>query len=170
MEKFLDKISSYNILNNLLPGAIICYMLKIFMDINILQDGIVENLFIYYFAGMIISRIGSVIVESICKKIKLVVFAPYDEFVRASLIDDKVNILSETNNTYRTMLSMCLMLLIVKAYIFIANHVKWLSDYTVIIILFSLFILFLYSYKKQTGYILKRVKYIIKNVTKEDVK
>lgn len=158
MEKFIDRLSSYNILNNMLPGAVFCYLLNALMNINILQDGIVEKLFVYYFVGMIISRISSVIVEPLCKKIKLVEFAPYKEFIKASLKDDKISILSETNNTYRTILSVFLVLLPIKLYLLIVFKFTWLANYTAVIVIILLVILFGYSYRKQTNYVRKRVE------------
>jgi len=38
MEKFFEKISSYNLLNNLLPGAVFCYLLKYFTSINLISE------------------------------------------------------------------------------------------------------------------------------------
>ena len=64
IESLLEKLSSYNLLNNLLPGAIFCYLLKTIVNIDI-SNNIVEDLFVYYFIGMIISRIGSIIIEPI---------------------------------------------------------------------------------------------------------
>ncbi|MFL0198895.1 hypothetical protein ACJDU8_25605 [Clostridium sp. WILCCON 0269] len=152
MEKFIDRLSSYNLLNNMLPGAVFCYLLNTLMNINVLHDGIIQNLFIYYFLGMIIGRIGSIIVESICKKIRLVEFATYKEFVKASLKDDKINILSETNNTYRTMLSMFLILLLIKVYLVIISKVIWLKNCTPSFVIICLVMLFAFSYRKQTDY------------------
>lgn len=159
MEKVIDKLSSYNLLNNLLPGVVFCYLLKL-INISDLPDGIIEKVFIYYFVGMIISRIGSVVVEPICKKLNLVQFSPYNDFIKASLKDDKVNILSETNNTYRTMLTVCLILLLIQGYLFIISKVSWLVSYMPFIVMFCLIILFAFSYRKQTSYVRNRVKHI----------
>ncbi|RMC93019.1 hypothetical protein D9O40_18245 [Clostridium autoethanogenum] len=158
MEKFIDRLSSYNVLNNMLPGAVFCYLLNILMNINILKNGIIEKLFIYYFVGMIISRIGSVIVEPVCKKIKLIEFAPYKEFIKACLKDDKIDILSETNNTYRTMLSVFFVLSLIKVYLLIISKITWLANYTSVFVMIFLVILFGYSYRKQTNYVKNRVK------------
>lgn len=170
MDKFIDKISSYNLLNNILPGAVFCFLLKILLNIDILKDGIIEKLFIYYFIGMITSRIGSIVVEPFLKKIRFVIFSPYKDFIMASLKDDKVNILSETNNTYRTMLSMCLLLLITKVYQLFSVNLHWLKNYTGTIVVVSLLILFTFSYKKQTDYIRNRVKIVNDNKFKEENK
>ena len=62
MESLLEKISSYNILNNLIPGAVFVFLGKLLDIISLPLDGIVESIFIYYFCGMIISRIGSLVI------------------------------------------------------------------------------------------------------------
>jgi hypothetical protein len=162
-EKVLEKISSYNLFNNLLPGAVYCFLINKFFELNFCSGNIVENLFIYYFTGMVISRIGSLVVEPISKKIKLVIFAEYREFIKASLIDDKIDILSETNNTYRTMLALSISLLITKIYIFISLKFEWIGSGTPVVIIIGLFLLFMFSYRKQTEYIRKRVKKINEN-------
>ena len=106
---------------------------------------------------MVISRIGSVIVEHICRKINFVKFAEYGEFLKASKKDDKIDILSETNNTYRTMLSLTLVLLVTKLYIFISSKCEPLEAWTPFVIIIVLFLLFAFSYRKQTSYVRKRV-------------
>ena len=72
MENILEKLDSYNILNNLLPGVILDYLLKKMLGFDLVEGSILENLFLYYFLGMIVSRIGSHVIEPICKKIKWV--------------------------------------------------------------------------------------------------
>lgn len=159
MEKFIDRLSSYNILNNMLPGAVFCYLLNTLMNINILKNSIIEKLFIYYFVGIIISRIGSVIVEPMCKKIKLVEFVSYKEFTKACSKDDRIDILSETNNMYRTMLAVLFVLSLIKVYLLILSKITWLENYTAVLVIILLVILFGYSYRKQTEYVRSRVKH-----------
>ena len=66
-----SKISSYNIFNNLLPGIIFCVTITKLTRFSMVVDGILEQLFIWYFFGIVISRIGSVFVEWLLKKIKI---------------------------------------------------------------------------------------------------
>jgi uncharacterized membrane protein len=106
---------------------------------------------------MIISRIGSLIVEPLLKKIKIIEFSNYKKFITASSIDDKVELFSEINNMYRTFLSMLIILLIIVIYentpmLFELSHTT-----KFVIVLLSLIILFLLSYRKQTEYINKRI-------------
>lgn len=74
MEKILaqivEKISSYNIVNNLYPGILFVYVLKIMFGTNLLSNNWVENLIVFYFVGMVLSRIGSIVIELIMKKLR----------------------------------------------------------------------------------------------------
>lgn len=72
-----EKISSYNIFNNLLPGVVFCYILNKITRFTIANGDLVENIFMYYFVGMIISRIGSLIVEPILTKAKTKKIGPF---------------------------------------------------------------------------------------------
>ncbi len=158
MEKILDKISSYNILNNLLPGVVYCYLLDFLCEVVLINGGIIENIFLYYFIGMIISRIGSTIIEPFFRKIKFIAFAPYSLYVEAEKEDKKIAELSEGNNIYRTMMAMCVVILISLFVVLLCRkytsfRIAW--KYVMIgiwIILFGL------SYKKQTRYIKKRIE------------
>ena len=105
LKQIVEKISSYNIFNNLYPGILFIYLLKFIFEINLLSDNWLENLIVFYFVGMVLSRIGSIIIEPIMKKIKLIKYAPYSDYVKASSIEPLVDTLSEVNNTYRTLLS-----------------------------------------------------------------
>jgi len=155
MKEILQKISSYNLFNYLFPGIIFTYLLNKYTDYNIVVSNIIIELFIYYFIGLTISRVGSVIIEPILKKIK---FVEFSDFVKASAKDNKIDILSEVNNMYRSLIAMILVFFIVLGY----SGLKRLCDFFTSIELYLcgilLFIFFLFAYKKQTKYISKRVK------------
>lgn len=158
MENLVEKLSSYNLHNYLFPGAVMCYLINAYWEIDILGKNIVESLFIYYFIGMVTSRFGSIVIEPILKTCKWVEFAPYDKYVIASKTDEKLEGLSESNNTYRTMLSMFLLLVIGKFFIFISNKFTFVENIKMELIILGLIVLFTYAYKKQTKYIKDRVE------------
>ena len=158
MEKIIEKMDSYNIFNYLLPGAIFDYMFEILFHMKLVQGNIVENLFVYYFMVMILSRIGSIIIGPICKKIKWVKFADYGDFIKASEKDDMVKLLSEVNNTYRTLLSGGIVLIVFKIYFFIVEKLSISNDINKIIAIVFIVVLFALSYRKQTKYVANRVK------------
>lgn len=45
MEKFIEKLSTYNILNNILPGVVFSYLCNRLLGIQLVDNSIVENLF-----------------------------------------------------------------------------------------------------------------------------
>jgi len=155
MDKLLEKISSYNLLNNLMPGGIFCFLLHRICNIDILGTSIVENLFVYYFIGMVISRLGSILIEPIARKIKLVSYADYNDYITASKKDSKIDTLLETSNLYRTIVAGGLLIIIIRLYICAERQVQVLVYATPYIIVFFLLIIFLISFRKQTEYIKK---------------
>ena len=163
MEKLLDKISAYQFLNYLIPGLIFVYAIE-FLGIYDLQD---DNLFLMlfggYFAGMVMSRIGSLLFEKYLRKWKFVEFAPYNSFKEAESKDGKLSTLSTENNTYRTLLATFAVLFLVYGLslipcVFDFMHSKWMW----LVVLALLCLLFLFSYKKQTSYVRKSVEYLTK--------
>ena len=67
MKELLDKLSSYNIFNYLLPGILFSVLASKTTELNLIQIDIILGVFVYYFIGLIISRIGSLIIEPILK-------------------------------------------------------------------------------------------------------
>lgn len=158
MKDLLDKISSYNLFNYLLPGVVFVCAAKYFTDYDFIQDKELLGAFLYYFIGMVISRFGSIIIEPLLKHIKFVEFADYNDFVKASKIDSKVELFSEVNNTYRTIVAMTVLLVVLKLYNCVQITYGISNGITYTLLISLLFLMFLFSYKKQTNYITKRVK------------
>lgn len=172
-KSMLEKISSYNIFNNFFPGIIFCYMVKIFTNYELDMGNLWENLVVYYFWGLIIGRIGSLIIENLLLKIRIknkknktrenyIERAPYNEYIKASEKYSFIKILNETNNMYRAMISVFACVLIIKIYeilsIYLVDLFGQIEILLEIILLITGMILFIMSYKKQTDYIRKRVK------------
>lgn len=157
MTDLLQKISSYNLFNYLLPGILFSVALEKFGLVTFAHENLLIEAFIFYFIGLSISRFGSLITEPILKKIKFLKFAPYKDFVSASKKDAQIEIFSEANNTYRTLTSMLILLILFKAYSKLELALPTLEAWRLWILLVLLLIMFLYSYKKQTEYISKRI-------------
>ncbi|MBP6660593.1 MAG: hypothetical protein KA174_07905 [Chitinophagales bacterium] len=158
MKDILDKLTTYNIFNYLLPCTIFVYILKEFTGFDITQTDTLIGGFLYYFVGMIISRCGSVFIEPFLRWTKFVKFEEYKDYIKASKIDAKIELLSEVNNSYRTIISMLTLLLIAKGYKSLIDKFQINGEISMLIIVVLLFTLFIFSYRKQTNYITKRVK------------
>jgi len=157
MNELLNKISSYNIFNYLLPGILFAILAGGIIDRSLVQRDVLVGLFLYYFLGLVISRFGSLIVEPLLKALKFVKFANYKDFVGASQKDAKFDVLSEVNNMYRTLASMFLLLLLLKGYVRLEDKFPRLKPWNFAILLGLLLVMFLFSYRKQTSYITKRI-------------
>lgn len=163
MKELIDKLTSYNIFNYLFPGVLFAGIGSYYTAYSLIIDNVVIGAFVYYFYGLIISRVGSLIIEPLLKKLKVVRFAPYIQFVSASKVDKKIEVLSEINNMYRTLISMLLCLLLTKIYGHIQRSYQWFSDYALNAVIILLLILFVVCYRKQTEYITKRIVGTLKN-------
>jgi len=158
MKELLDKISSYNLFNYLFPGVLFAVISNKTTAYSFLQENFIVGAFVYYFIGLVVSRFGSLLIEPILKKIEFLKFADYKDFVAASKRDTKIDLLSEINNMYRTLCSMFTLLLLLKLYELIESKLPVLKDWNTHILLASLLIMFLLSYRKQTKYITKRIE------------
>jgi len=174
LKQIVDKISSYNIFNNLYPGIVFCYILKFIFKISILTDNWFENLVVFYFVGMTLSRIGSILIEPLMRNIRiknksLIKYTSYDDYECASKKDSIIVTLSEVNNTYRTMLSCFVCAFIYKICSLInsllirigCDFFQKSKDWFFLIFFILLFAL---SYIKQTGYVKKRVDSLMKRM------
>jgi len=157
MKDLLDKLSSYNIFNYLLPGIVFVAISDSLTKYSFIQKDIVIGVFLYYFVGLIISRIGSILIEPLLKWTKFIRFSEYKDFVNASKEDKLLEVMSEANNMYRTFCSLFLCLALLKGFETITTNFpsvnKWSTEFLVVGLLF----LFLFSYRKQTNYINRRV-------------
>lgn len=154
----LGKINNYNILNNLIPGAILCVVFKYLVGYDFMSVGTLELIVIFYFAGMINSRVGSLILEPFLKKVKWVTFRDHHSFVEAEQKDKKINSLVEVNNMYRSIISVAFMALLVKLYYSVEQHWDF-GNVSEWVLLVAILVLFAFAYKKQTKYILSRIDY-----------
>ena len=157
MKDLLDKLSSYNVFNYLLPGIIFVVLAEKLTSFSFIQKDIILGVFLYYFFGLVISRVGSLFVEPILKKIKFIVFSSYPKFISASKKDNKLEVLSEINNMYRTFCSLFFLLIILKCYDYVSIKYPVVSEWNSVIISIGLLVLFLFAYRKQTQYIKKRI-------------
>lgn len=160
MSKILNKISSYNLLNNLVPGFMYCYLMDKFFQIKLISDDIILELLFFYFIGICISRIGSIFIEPILKTLRLVIPFEHTNFVNASKKDSKLEALYEINNSYRTNISLFISVTI--SYIYNYGFTNFTFSHPFNIISFC-FILFILSYRKQSNYIHNRVSIALQN-------
>ena len=158
MKELLDKITSYNLFNYLFPGVLFAVFSKEITAYSFVQENLIIGAFVYYFIGLGVSRFGSLFIEPFLRKLSFLKFSDYKEFISASKKDPKIDLLSESNNMYRTLSSLFILLLLLKFYEFIESKLPILKDFNSYILVAMLLFMLLFSYRKQTHYITKRVQ------------
>lgn len=159
MKDILEKISSYNLFNYLLPGVIFSVLGQRLGIIGLPKADVIVLAFLYYFIGMIVSRVGSLIMEPVFKKLKIVSYSSYADYLQASEKDLKMTTMVEVNNTYRTLAATFLALVVGlvitvaadKLSLSVETREYWLSG--------GLFVLFVYSFRKQSAFIESRIQH-----------
>lgn len=159
----IDKLSQYNFLTNILPGTVLCILLHYLVGYNLLLNDYYLAGILFYFAGMVNSRFSSLVVEPLLKGLKIVAFAPYSDFVKAEKQDAKVTVISQENNTYRSYVSVMVLVLLAYLYKMTLANIEVVGNNEIVILLVLLMLLFVCSYRKQTNYVRKRVEANLKN-------
>ena len=156
-ETVLEKVSAYNLFNYLLPGAVFVAAFTHVSARVILSGNIVVDLVVMYFVGMVLSRLGSILIEPLFKWLRIVKYAPYTAYLEAERTDPKLPTLTQENNTYRTFTAVFLLLIAAKTMLVFQRkfpnvdfHLDWVWPV-------ALFLLFALSFRKQSAYIRKRV-------------
>lgn len=150
MEKIIERLASYHLFNYILPGFLILLCYFYLSELGSTNYSLVVLVVLAYFCGLFVSRIGSLILEPILKKIGFINFAKTEEYVSATKKDTKIETLMETANMYRSLIIVSLFVVI------LALSIK--VDFTLIATGIASFIVFLFSYRKQIGYIVTRVE------------
>ena len=158
MNELLTKLSSYNLFNYLFPGVLFAILATETIHYQLVQKDIITGVFLYYFLGLVVSRFGSLVIGPLLKSVSFVEFSDYRAFVAASKKDPQIDVLSEANNTYRTLCSLFSLLLMLKLYAKIEAKLPFLREWDTLLLTLILLIMFLFAYRKQTAFVVKRIK------------
>jgi cobalamin synthase len=159
MNELLSKISSYNIFNYLFPGAVFSILADRTGVFEIPDTDVVTTLLIYYFVGLTVSRVGSIALEPVLRRARLTSVADYSDYIRACEADTKMEVLVEVANTYRTLAAAFLLFPLLLMGRWGADALSLPANWRYVILIAALAILFLFSVKKQTEYVSKRVNH-----------
>lgn len=149
VNSLFNRLSSYQLLAILLPGASLLGYMKIFLCIDIKVD---ENVWWFllssYVTGVILSRIGSVVIEGIMKKFSYIKKYDIQKYINKRKEDDLVETLLSFANLYRSFSAVFLTLPIIS----ILKGYKPDEHCTMYILYLLSLILFVFSFYKQYGY------------------
>ena len=160
MQAILEKLSAYNIFSYLLPGLLFVSLGERLTSFSLIQRSWIVGIVLYYFIGLVISRVGSLIVKPILERVGFVKEAPFEDYVEASASDSRIGVLSTRNNLFRTLCAMVMMLIGLKIGEKVIGILPWGADVYDFIFLVGLFVLLLFSYRKQAQAVVRRVGYV----------
>jgi hypothetical protein len=166
MDKIIDKLTPYNLFNYLIPGVVFVIFLDRISEYHFIpKDSSLPELFFgivkFYFIGMIISRMGSLILECILTE-KISFVKKFDRGLFAKVTsgekkDTLVEVLYEVRNTYRTIASMFIILLVIKLICWNYTE-KDFSSVKHVTTFILLSILFVYAFRKQDKHLSDRME------------
>lgn len=148
LKSLSEKLSAYQLFNFIYPGAVFLGILHYKgMQLGVLSE-IWWFLLASYFLGMTLSRFGSIVIEELCFKFKLINKYSIKSYSDCLSKDGFIGMLLELTNIYRTICSMGILLLIGTFFKYHQN------DKCCMIIIEVLFVLlFLISFIKQHHYL-----------------
>ncbi|RWF67350.1 hypothetical protein [Mesorhizobium sp.] len=153
------KLSSYDILTNLIPRAAFAFIMKRLDIYDFGSTSAVIDVIMYYFLGPVISRIGSIILRPVLNEAGLVQHGDHANFIVAEAKDPQMAVVLESSNLYRSACSVLVTSLAAYDVKLLDDHFGWsLRSIEVGTVIF-LFVLFLRAYRKQTAFIERRVQY-----------
>lgn len=153
MEKIFDKISSYHILNYIIPG-----FLYLYFTAEQYIDKTDDYLLLFmksYIIGLIISRISSLVVEKLVLVISNLKKIEYNKYINATINDNKIEILMQDANMFRNICTAFCCIMVYRIINVLIPDIFVNVIFQVIIIVI-LIILFAISYIKQCKYVIKR--------------
>jgi len=155
MDKLIEKLGTYQILANLLPGAFFCLALRYVLDVQLpVTNSTIENFLTYYFAGFFIARFSSLLSKFLIY-VKFIKHESYTLYVKAEKNDPKLIPMVEVSSFIRSMFAGSLLLIVIYAVQKLPvewSHISW--NLPAILVLAGLL---LYAYRRQEWFIRERV-------------
>lgn len=152
------KISRYEIINNLIPGFVLFIILRNLGFRQMYNEEIWIQIVACYILGLINSRFSSLVIEGLSRKLKFINWRDYAKYNETKAKRPFVATLQENANMYRSFASVFLLSLIAVLYEMLCQCCSWVHDNGYWVILVLLFLLYLFSYKKQVN------EYVVKNI------
>ena len=149
INSLFNKLSAYQLLSLMLPGASLLGTLKFIFTIDIkVNENIWWFLLASYVVGIILSRIGSLLIEEVFKKMGFIKGYNVGNYIAKRKEDDMVETLLSFANLYRSFCALSILMIIVtmvKGYGFCDYWHYFLLEVL-------LLLLFAFSFCKQYNY------------------
>ena len=160
MEKIIEKIDNYNLFTNIVPGFLILMFNVYYFNL------IGEQIVIAYFAGQTLNRIGSITIGILLLKLTREKGEPYNKYIVACRKDDKIDILLQERDTFRTFCTLVLVCMLEIIFYKLIKFFNISNGITIFSVLTIMFVIYAISFCKYNKYISERIR--IANKKKND--
>ncbi len=159
MKEFIGALNAYHVLNFIVPGTLFVIILANFSNIDLIKEASLTSVLLYYFIGMVLSRMSSLVLEPLFLRIKIIKKYNYTDYIKASHVDQNIVTLLGVNNMYRTLFTMSLLLALL--FVFEPYNIMHMRDDKAVLALLTLLtFIFAFAWQKQHGLISRRVQAI----------
>ncbi len=155
VKDIIDKLSSYNIFNYLFPGFVFVIILKESSSYIHSPEFTVQSIVVIYFIGLVLSRIGSLIIEGLLLQLRLIKPIDTQTYIEKIKDNTRLEILFEAMNMYRTLSSMSLILSLMTFADILSKMSHPITSLIYCYLEFLLFILFTFAFCKQRNKVLE---------------
>ena len=152
LSNFLSKLTRYDWITTLIPGLFFVCAMRFMTDVGLNEYAWHEQFAMVFFSGIICSRTGATIVEPLGKLFGWkYCYDDYQDWSKAEPV--KSEMLITNSNWHRSLAGMMVLIIaqMVLKNLVSLNVCKW-------IVVLGLLALFLDSYRRQVGFIRKRIE------------
>ena len=165
MDKIFESLNHYDIVTCLIPGIVFCQLIDWLYGTKFIEENTITLMIISYVFGIIVSRIGSIIIEPLCKVSKIIVMADYEQWRKAASQCEEVKTLTTKSTVYRSWVALMLIQIILLLIFPLSDFASNIGKCYLFFGQFIVLILLILSYRKQIDYVCKRVNGVMSDIT-----
>ena len=156
MEKLLEKIDSYNIFTNVIPGFLFLIFNTYYFNFHGLSIG--EQIIVAYFVGQTLNRIGSIVTGKILLLFTKEKGETYDKYIKANKNDEMISTLLTERNTFRTLCTLFVICIIEIGLSKVINIYNFSKEIITLLVLILLIVIYAISFCKHNKYVANRIR------------
>lgn len=165
MDKIFEALNHYDIVTCLIPGMVFCQLTDWIYGTRLIEGNSITLMIISYVLGIVVGRIGSVIIEPICEDTKIIVKADYERWRKAASQCEEVKTLTTKSTVYRSWIALMLIQIILLFIFPLSAFAADIGRCNLFFGQFIVFVLLILSYRKQIDYVRKRVDGVMSDIT-----
>lgn len=155
MSDFFKNLTAYDLINVLVPGAIIVAVSDYLGFTSLYSGNVFLATIVSYVSGIVASRVGSIALEPVAIRVGVIDKGSYHDYVKAKAKDADIEKISMVANSYRSLCgAICICLLLLA---FSYTPLEWRPALKVVAMMLII-LLFLAAWFKQSHYVGRRVE------------